>query len=134
MSSETLDQAHGTVPGAAARPSGGPPTDVLATKGDEVEEWLDLHFPRSIKILDFRHAAEYLGKLAAVYAKEDSRQQWSKWCHLMKHEGGEAIWSELHQLDRRKMSPATQEAHRDVVRYFGNQVHRMDYPSYRAKG
>ena len=26
------------------------------------------------------------------------------------------------------------EAHRQVLGYFANQVHRMDYPAYRAKG
>ena len=51
MTCETLraapDSVH-TASDAAARPSDRPPTDTLATKGDEVEEWLDLHFFRPV--------------------------------------------------------------------------------------
>jgi phosphatidylglycerophosphate synthase len=55
VSWETVDQALGGRPDplaaahdAAARPPGPPQTDPLATKGDEVEEWLDLRFFRPI--------------------------------------------------------------------------------------
>jgi phosphatidylglycerophosphate synthase len=55
VSCETLDQPHGArsdpvaaSPDAATRPPGGPTTDALATKGDDVEEWLDLRFFRPI--------------------------------------------------------------------------------------
>jgi hypothetical protein len=106
----------------------------LTDGGNGLEDWIDLHFPRSIKILDFRHATEYLGKLAAAYCKGDAQEQLSSWCHIMKHEGGEAIWSQLHQLDRRKMTPAARAEHTNVLRYFGNNLHRMKYPEYVAKG
>lgn len=106
----------------------------LTDGGNGLEDWIDLHFPRSIKILDFRHATDYLGKFAAAYCKTDAREQLSTWCHIMKHEGGEAIWSQLHQLDRRKMTPAARAEHTNVLRYFGNNLHRMKYPEYVAKG
>jgi hypothetical protein len=106
----------------------------LTDGGNGLEDWIDLHFPRSIKILDFRHAAEYLGKFAAAYGKADAPEQLSSWCHVMKHEGGEAIWSLLHQLDRRKMTAAAREEHEKVLRYFKNNLHRMKYPEYVAKG
>lgn len=55
MSCETLDQARGARPDpvaatqdTAAQPPGPPPTDPLATKGNEVEEWLDMRFFRPI--------------------------------------------------------------------------------------
>jgi phosphatidylglycerophosphate synthase len=55
VSCETLDQARGARSDPLApphnpvtRPPGGPATDALATKGDEVEEWLDLRFFRPI--------------------------------------------------------------------------------------
>src|SRR5205823_9564286 len=37
-------------------------------------------------------------------------------------------------IDVSSRPAAAQEAHRVVLVYFTNQVHRMDYPSYRAKG
>ncbi len=106
----------------------------LTDGGNGLEDWIDLHFPRSIKILDFRHAAGYLSNLAAAYCKGDSSEQLSRWCHIMKHEGGEAIWSELHQLDRRKMTPTARAEHTKVLRYFENNLHRMKYAEYIAKG
>lgn len=55
MTSETLRSAHDTRPDSmpstldsSVRPSDRPPADTLATKGDEVEEWLDLHFFRPV--------------------------------------------------------------------------------------
>lgn len=106
----------------------------LTDGGNGLEDWIDLHFPRSIKILDFRHAAEYLGQLAAAYCTADAREQMSSWCHVMKHEGGEAIRSLLQQLDRRKMTAACREEHTKVLRYFEKNLHRMRYPEYIAKG
>jgi phosphatidylglycerophosphate synthase len=50
VSCETLDQARGARPDprAASQDTGTPTIDPLATKGDEVEEWLDLRFFRPI--------------------------------------------------------------------------------------
>ena len=106
----------------------------LTDGGNGLEDWIDLHFPRSIKILDFRHATEYLGRLATAYCKGDSEKQLATWCHIMKHEGGQAIWSELHQLDRRKMSATAKKEHETALRYFEKNLHRMKYPEYIAKG
>lgn len=48
--------------------------------------------------------------------------------------GGEAVLTRLRSLEMTGRSSAVQEAHRAVLVFFENQVHRMDYPSYRAKG
>ena len=42
--------------------------------------------------------------------------------------------ADLKKIDVSSRTPTVQEAHRVVLVYFGNQVHRMDYPGYRAKG
>lgn len=44
------------------------------------------------------------------------------------------VLSELKAMDVSSRSGTVQEAHRVLLVYFGNQVHRMDYPSYREKG
>jgi hypothetical protein len=107
----------------------------LTDGGNGLEDWVDLHFPRSIKILDFRHAAEHLGTFAKASCQgEDSTELLSSWCHVMKHEGGDAIWSLLHQLDRRKMDQNAREEHTNVLRYLENNLHRMKYPEYVTKG
>ena len=106
----------------------------LTDGGNGLEDWIDLHFPRSIKILDFRHAAEYLANFAKAYCQGDATEQLSSWCHIMKHDGGGAIWCVLNGLDRRKMNKAACEEHTKVLRYFNNNLHRMKYPEYIAKG
>jgi hypothetical protein len=52
----------------------------------------------------------------------------------LKHDGGKVVLAELKGIDVSGRSEAVVEAHRVVLVYFTNQVHRMDDPSYRAKG
>ncbi len=87
-------------------------------------------------ILDFYHASEHLGDLArALYPGDESaRKGWlDPWCHRLKHEGGAAVLEALRALipDGRE---GVRKVHGEVVGYFANQVHRMDYPTYLAKG
>ena len=110
----------------------------ISDGGAGLEDWLQLNFPRvEAVILDFYHAAEYLNAWSKAWHAADeseAKRVASEWCHRLKHEGGEAVLSALRNLDGSGWSATVQEAHRVVVVYFGNQVHRMDYPSYRAKG
>jgi hypothetical protein len=106
----------------------------LTDGGNGLEDWVDLHFPLSIKILDFRHAAEHLGTFAKAYAKGNSAGLLDQWCHILKHEGGAAVVALLKSLDRRTMSAEGREAHTDVLRYLQNNLHRMKYPEYIARG
>jgi hypothetical protein len=108
----------------------------LSDGGAGLEGWLRVNFGRlDAVILDFYHAAEYLGDLARALhpGDEAARASWlGAWCGRLKHEGGAAVLEGLRALGVR--GPAAREAHAEVVRYFGNQAHRMDYPSYVAKG
>lgn len=108
----------------------------ISDGGAGIEDWLRTYFPRvEAVILDFYHAAEHLcGWAKAVYpdAAEAERVA-GEWCHRLKYEGGEAVLTALRALDVGR-KPAVKEAHRELLGYVGNQVHRMDYPAYRAKG
>jgi len=89
-----------------------------------------------VLILDFWHAADHLTQLAKLLHPNDEEQRQAlvaKWCHLMKHEGGQRIVDELraYPLPRKK---AVQEKHAEVVNYLSNNLHRMDYPQYLANG
>ena len=110
----------------------------LSDGGSGLEDFLRDNFGRvEAVILDFWHAAEYLGGLARALhpGQEEAAQTWlGPWCHRLKHEGGAAVLEALRGLDRKGWSRAARQAHREVVTYFGNQAHRMDYPTYRAKG
>jgi len=110
----------------------------LSDGGAGLEDWLRTNFPRvEAVILDFYHAAEYLGEWAKVLHADDEEEAQrvaGRWCHRLKHEGGEVVLAGLKGIDVSGRGTAVQEAHRVLLVYFGNQVHRMDYPSYRSRG
>jgi hypothetical protein len=109
----------------------------ISDGGAGIEDWLRNNFPRvEAVILDFYHVAEYLNEWAqALHPDEAQAQDVARtWCHRLKHEGGKVVLAELERIDVSGRSATVQEAHRVVLVYFTNQVHRMDYPSYRAKG
>lgn len=101
-----------------------------------LETFLNTHFPKATLILDFFHAAEHLAELArALYRDEETAQQTlRRWCTSMKEQGGRAVLAELDRLDRAAWSAEMQEAWRKETGYFRKNVHRMNYPRYRAKG
>jgi hypothetical protein len=109
----------------------------LSDGGAGLEDVLVDAFPRvEAVILDFYHAAEYLGKLAsALHPTDESAAlgQMKSWSRLLRDEGGHAMIGVLASWDwpGRKGLCAVRE---EVLGYFGNQVHRMDYPSYEAAG
>ncbi|MCA1696357.1 MAG: hypothetical protein LC749_17475 [Actinobacteria bacterium] len=109
----------------------------LSDAGAGLEDLLRVTFGRvEAVILDFFHVAEHLGDLGRVLypADESAREAWfERWCHRLKHEGGEAVLDGLRALplDGRE---SVRKVHGEVVGYFENQVHRRDYPRYRAKG
>jgi len=109
----------------------------ISDGGAGIEDFLREYFPRAgAVILDFYHAAEHLNDWAkALHPDEDEAGRVaSTWCHRLKHEGGPAVLAELRLIDVSGRTEAAREAHRVLLVYFTNQVHRMDYPSYRAKG
>lgn len=109
----------------------------ISDGGAGIEDWLRSNFPRvEAVVLDFYHAAEHLGEWAKVLHPDpaEAGRVAGEWCHRLKHEGGATVLAELGAIDVSGRSEAVREAHRVLLVYFGNQVHRMDYPGYRAKG
>jgi hypothetical protein len=109
----------------------------ISDGGSGLEDWLRVNFPRvEAVILDFFHAAEYLAELAAAWhgaGTDAAETRFKAWAHRLKHEGGEAVLTELRNQDLPR-GEGLRELHRATVAYFENQVHRMDYPSYVSKG
>jgi hypothetical protein len=109
----------------------------ISDAGAGVEDLLQANFGRvEAVILDFYHASEHLGDLGrALYpADESTRKEWlDRWFHRLKHEGGQVVLAALRSLpaDGRE---SVRKVHSEVLGYFENHVHRMDYPTYRAKG
>jgi hypothetical protein len=109
----------------------------LSDGGSGLEQLFKRFFPKAVCILDFFHAKEYLVELGqALYRDDESaRQTWlDDMCHRLKHEGGPTVRRMLEELSLDTASAATQEMHRQVVGYFRNHEHRMDYPAYVRNG
>jgi hypothetical protein len=110
----------------------------LTDGGNGLEEFVRTNFPRDVVlILDFWHAAEYLTELGQLWLpgdEETRKQQVQQWCQVMKHEGGAAILAVLEALVLPPRKPALAAKHAEVLGYFRNNVHRMDYPRYQAQG
>lgn len=111
----------------------------LSDGGSGLEDFLRTNFPRvEAVILDFYHVAEYLGTLAKALhpGQPEPAEAWrSAWCRRLKEEGGASVLEALRSLQIGGRGAAGARAVRaEVVRYFENQMHRMDYPQYLAKG
>jgi hypothetical protein len=109
----------------------------LTDGGSGLDDFMDVFFPRAVRILDFYHAAEHLGDLAKASCGHDAdaaEELTEAWSHQMKHEGGDAILATLEALDLTGRSDAVRETHRLVTGYVRNNLHRMDYPRYREEG
>lgn len=87
-------------------------------------------------VLDFYHASEHVLEFAKLLIprEEPREKQVAAWCHTLKHRGGSVLWAELETLDLSNSSPEVREAHRQLQVYFRNNLHRMDYPTYQARG
>lgn len=110
----------------------------LGDAGSGVEDWLRTNFARvEAVIVDFQHVAEHLGDLGRALhpVDEPARGEWlDRWCHRLKHEGGAAVLDALRTLPLEGLGATARAVHGEVVGYFENHVHRMDYPTYVAKG
>jgi hypothetical protein len=107
----------------------------LSDGGGGLENFFDVYFPRAVKVLDFRHASGHLTALAKLLRPGAAGEELlSAWCHTLKHAGGVRLLAALGRLDRGKMTEEARAEHAEVLTYFGNHAHRMDYPTYLRNG
>lgn len=112
----------------------------LSDGGNGLEDFLRQNFNRAdlVVILDFYHAASYLEQRAKALHPDDesvSVAQAEQWCRLLKEEGGATTLAVLREWDwPGRRSAALTEQWARVEEYFGNHLHRMEYPEYQAQG
>jgi hypothetical protein len=102
----------------------------LSDGGSGLEEFARTNFARPdlVVILDFYHPPGYPERLAAALGRsaEGPRQALAgRWCHKLKHQGGQAMPEGLLGLPPPQGS-AARAALREAVTSFTNQAHRMD--------
>ena len=109
----------------------------LSDGGSGLEAWLRSNFPNvDAVILDFFHAAEYLGELSrALHGSDEAKrlEQTTNWSRMLQDQGGAALIGELESFAWPNGN-ALKLVREEVLTYFRNQVHRMDYPTYRKNG
>lgn len=90
----------------------------------------------TVLILDFFHASEHLHEFAKTWEPKDAarHEHVEAWCHLLKHEGGQVLLARLEALDLTQRDGGVLEAHRQLTGYVRNNLYRMDYPAYIARG
>ena len=102
-----------------------------------LENFIAKNAPLAVRILDFYHASEHLAELARSVCLGDE-EAFAKlqhtWCHQLKHEGGAALLVAWEALDKCHWNEAQRECYRQQEQYVRNNVSRMDYPSYLARG
>jgi hypothetical protein len=105
--------------------------------GSGLEDFVTVNFPRvETVILDFYHASEYVSKLAkALHPGDEAKalEQAKAWSRVLRDEGGHVMLAVWEAFDW-PSSPALAAVRAEVMGYFRNQVHRMDYPRYEANG
>jgi len=99
-----------------------------------LEEFIRKNAPRATPILDFYHASEHVAELVRSLYPDTFEQQQAEWCHTLKHAGGGALLAAWQALDQTGWSAAQRECYRQQEQYVRNNVHRMDYPTYLARG
>jgi hypothetical protein len=112
----------------------------LTDGGNGLEGFCQQNFnrPDLVLILDFYHPAGYLEKLAKALHPADetaATAQAEQWCRLLKAEGGAVTLAVLREWAWPTRQSAALRAQRQATEeYFGNNVHRMEYPEYQAEG
>lgn len=96
--------------------------------------WVEDCYPQAVQILDFFHAAEKLGCYAALqYPDRVERDKWmEQQQQRLRNNETDKIIAEL-----QRSSGSTKEADKartDVIRYYENNLSRMQYRTYLEKG
>jgi hypothetical protein len=106
----------------------------LSDAGNGLEGFIDVNFPRAVKILDFQHGATHLATFAKQFRPDTSEKLLAAWCHTLKHAGGTVMIRVLERLDRKKMTEEVCKGHDDLLGYLRKNEGRMDYPTYLRNG
>jgi hypothetical protein len=110
----------------------------LTDGGNGLEPFVQKSFSRvEVVILDFWHVSDHLGDLARTLHPKDeelAKEQKGQWCHVLKHQGGAALVKLLEEMSVPERRVALRDKHAEVLAYLKNNVSRMDYPAYLAKG
>ena len=98
-----------------------------------------LNFPDAVQILDFYHASEHAGALAAALlgAGPPAKEQQSRWCHQMKETSSAPIIAHAQALREERRAHLAPEQLQTIERetaYFQTNAERTRYGYFRKQG
>jgi len=103
-----------------------------------LQEWVRVHCPDAVRILDFPHAAQHLALAAATFgAGSAAATAWlDTQCHLLKHTGAAPVLAALRALPvAAAVAPVSAGATRDaVLRYLETRREQIAYADFVARG
>lgn len=105
---------------------------VFITDGETwIENWLEEHYGQYPRILDYYHAVKPLKAFAdKAIQLEDKRKEWiDKQKGFLFSSQSDQILSEVEKLEN--LSDVAKTLKQDLIRYYKNNEHRMDYANYR---
>ena len=100
-----------------------------------LQEFIDLHRPDAVRILDFPHAAEHLGQAAEATfgAGNPAAATWlTQQCHELKHGDPEQVLASVANLA--PPTPAGSQRVTQVYRYLANRREQIADATFRAAG
>lgn len=105
---------------------------VFITDGETwIENWLETHYSQYPRILDYYHAVKPLKAFAGQAMQSDpERKEWlDKQTDFLFSSEIDQILSEVENLEN--LSDSALILKQDLIRYYKNNMHRMDYANYR---
>ena len=102
-----------------------------------IESFADYHFPDAVRILDFRHARDYLVTIGKVVWPENSPElsQWlDRTTHQLRHEPPRQTLTDICLLETLVESEAQQAILDDARRYLQKREKMIDYSYFQARG
>ncbi len=97
-------------------------------------KWVEESYPSSIQVLDYYHAAEYLGDFArAAFRDKNKRTDWvSQQKLLLLNDGVNKVIANVKAIECRSVK--RKEAKNKLLTYYENNKERMKYKTYKERG
>lgn len=99
-----------------------------------IANWISAAYPKASQILDYYHAKEHLGQFAVAYFSD--KQLASEWIEQvgeqLLEQGITKVTNSIQSLPKHNKTIEKQRG--NLLKYYDNNAHRMDYPSYLARG
>lgn len=102
-----------------------------------IQSFTDYHFPDAVRILDFRHATDYLVVAAKAAFGEDTPEfrSWiARTCHQLKHKPPQQTIADLSLLQTQVQSEEKIAMIDNARRYLQKRKKMIDYPHFQRQG